>query len=100
MCDLGEGTFNSDLEGREVLLEEVTCKLRPEDKQVLKQGVQKGGRMVQGEGTACVRLWVPEVTAERKQNWFYSCPAPNIRFQKKILAVIRLHFSFINSEPE
>lgn len=56
MCSLREGIFNSDLEGREVLLEEVTCKLRPEDKQVLKQGVQKGGRMVQGEGRACVRV--------------------------------------------
>lgn len=29
MCDLKEGTCNSDLEVRETLLEEVTCKLRP-----------------------------------------------------------------------
>lgn len=56
MCDLREGTCHSESEVREVLLEEVTCKLRPEEKQMLKQRDHKGGRMFPGAGTACVRM--------------------------------------------
>lgn len=55
MCDLREGTCHSESEVREVLLEEVTCKPRPEEKQMIKQRDHKWERMFPGEGTACVR---------------------------------------------